>query len=116
LVGLGYRSNFDGEGISEAAGAARRIPGEYAYRNEASRAPIELHSEATLRYLPRRLDLEAILTRRETIAAGGEVRTFSAEDELVLLSVHGASHFWDHLGWIADNAALARSPEGPDWE
>ena len=76
---------------------------------------MELHTEQTLRYFPAALDLQALYARRQPITlAGRPVLTFSAEDTLLLLSVHGSKHLWDRLSWIADIAALtARSR--PDW-
>jgi len=39
------------------------------------------------------------------------VPVLSLEDELVLICVHGAKHFWQRLMWIADVAALiSRQP------
>jgi Uncharacterised nucleotidyltransferase len=97
--------------------ASRQIPGQYAYVNKVFGTFVELHTEATLRYAPIRLDLEPLLARREVISlADSQVRTFSAEDSLVLLAVHGSKHFWDRLGWIADIAALSQNSRGLDWE
>jgi Uncharacterised nucleotidyltransferase len=96
---------------------SRQVPGQYAYSNEICGTHIELHTESTLRYVPMRLDLEPLLARREALLlANRELRTFSPEDSLVLLAVHGSKHFWDRLGWIADIAALAQSFRGLDWE
>lgn len=117
LTCLGYRSELDGEDILKSSNSRQLTPGQFAYHREAGNLHLELHSEATLRYFPRPLDLESLLARRETVAvAGGEAFTFSAEDLVVLLSVHGAKHFWDQLNWLADVAALAESPKGLDWE
>jgi hypothetical protein len=117
LMSLDYRLEFDEKETCEPSDAGEPIPGQYAYYNEARRSHVEIHTEATLRYFPRPLNLEALLSRRETLVlAGGEAPTFSAEDLFVLLSVHGSKHFWDRLGWIADIAALAQSPGGLDWE
>lgn len=114
LLSLGFHS---AEGGSGTPNVSRWIPGQYAYWSEAPARHIELHTEATLRYVPRRLDLEPMLARRESVSlAGAQVLTFSPEDALVLLSVHGSKHFWDRLGWIADIAALGRSARGIDWE
>ena len=97
--------------------ASRQIPGHYAYFSKVSGTFVELHTEATLRYSPVRLDLESLLARREMISlADSRVRTFSAEDSLVLLAIHGSKHFWDRLGWIADIAALSQNSRGLDWE
>ena len=46
---------------------------------------------------------------------GREVLTFSREDTLLLLSVHGSKHVWECLGWIADLAALANASARLDW-
>ncbi len=98
----------------EPSPSPRRTPGQYAYRKGAGTL-VELHTERTLRYFPAPLDLQALCTRRQPITlAGRQVLTFSVEDTLLLLSVHGSKHLWDRLSWIADIAALtARSPI--DW-
>ena len=117
LMSLDYRSELDEDETREPSRAGKPIPGQYAYHHEARSTHIELHTEATLRYFPRPLDLQALNSRRKTIEfACGEAPTFSAEDLLVLLSVHGSKHFWDRLGWIADIAALMQSSGGLDWE
>ena len=100
-----------------------RIPGQYAYSKGAAPAAgereevlVELHTEYTLRYFPRRLNLAELCARRQPLClAGRQVLTFCPEDTLLLLSVHGAKHFWERLGWIADIAALAQSPGGLKW-
>jgi len=100
-----------------------QIPGQYAYCKGAALAAraleetlVELHTEYTLRYFPRRLDLAELCARRQLVClAGRQVLTFCPEDTLLLLSVHGSKHFWERLGWIADIAALARSRGGLDW-
>ena len=37
---------------------------------------------------------------------GHDVPALSVEDELILICIHGAKHFWERLMWIADVAAL----------
>ena len=74
-------------------------------------------AEKTLRYFPAPLEWEGFRTRMEAVLVGGRsVRTFSVEDLMVLLSVHGAKHFWNRLSWICDIAELAQIPRGVDWE
>src|SRR6202040_305868 len=46
---------------------------------------------------------------------GREVPALSLEDELILICVHGAKHFWERLVWIADVAALISAKQPPDW-
>jgi hypothetical protein len=111
LLDLGFCAGIAG---IEPSPSPRRTPGQYAYRKGAGTL-VELHTEHTLRYFPASLDLQALCARRQLIVlAGRQVLTFSPEDTLLLLSVHGSKHLWDRLSWIADIAALtARSR--PDW-
>ena len=51
------------------------------------------------------------LTRQETEA--GPILAPDDRNNLLYLSVHGGLHFWDHLKWLADIAALARA-RGPE--
>lgn len=111
LIDACYRPEF-----SMALAASGRIPGQYVFRREGSRIPIEIHTEKTLRYFPRRLDLDAMTQRIQGVSLGGqEMFTFAMEDLVVMLCVHGSKHFWDHLLWIADIAALANRPVTIDW-
>jgi len=45
-----------------------------------------------------------------------EAPALSVEDELVLICIHGAKHFWERLMWIADVAALVSRQTGIDWQ
>jgi len=110
----GYRSEF---GAIAATEGERPMMSEYGFRHAAWGLLVELQTETTLRYFPRRLDLDDLSTRRKRVGlAGGKVSTFSPEDTLLLLSVHGAKHFWERLMWVADIAELARTENGMDWE
>ncbi|HZC65607.1 MAG TPA: nucleotidyltransferase family protein, partial [Candidatus Dormibacteraeota bacterium] len=87
--------------------AAGKIPGQYMFRQAATKLLVELHSERTMRYYPRRLPLEKLFARRARVNIEGRtVPAPSAEDHLVIICVHGAKHFWEKLLWIADVAAL----------
>lgn len=111
LERLDYRSES-----AAAAMAAGRIPGQYAYRNDARSVLIELHTERTMRYLPVPLDWKSLCSRLEALPVGGQsLRTFSVEDTMMLLCVHGTKHFWTRLGWICDIAELVQAPRGIDW-
>ena len=53
--------------------------------------------------------------RRMTVEIGEQrLRTFSVEDTLVMLCVHGAKHFWERLGWVLDVAKLITA-QPVDW-
>jgi hypothetical protein len=96
---------------------ARKIPGQYLFRTLESRLLVELHNDLTLRYFPRRLPIEECFARQTRVQLDGhEVPALSIEDELVYISVHGATHLWERLGWIADVAALVTRQRDIDWQ
>jgi hypothetical protein len=96
---------------------AGKIPGQYLFSMPDSKLIVELHNDCTLRYFPRRLPLEECFSRQIRVRLDShEAPALSVEDELVLICIHGAKHFWERLMWIADVAALASRQTGIDWE
>jgi hypothetical protein len=96
---------------------AGKIPGQYLFSRTESKLIVELHNDRTLRYFPRRLPLEDFFARQVRVRLDArEAPALSVEDELVLICVHGAKHFWERLMWIADVAALVSCQTGLDWE
>jgi Uncharacterised nucleotidyltransferase len=96
---------------------AGKIPGQYLFSKPDSKLIVELHNDLTLRYFPRRLSLEDFFARQIRVRFDGhEVPALSVEDELVLICIHGAKHFWERLMWIADVAALLSRQTDIDWE
>ena len=54
--------------------------------------------------------------RLQTITLGNHtLRTFSNEDLVVFLCMHGAKHLWVRLEWISSLAELIRNSEGINW-
>jgi len=111
LLVLGYEAR-----IPLTAIQSQKIPGEYVFRHSRSKLLVELHTEKTFRYHPRPLPIEQLFRRQVHVAFdGNSVPALSLEDELVLISIHGAKHFWERLIYIADIAAfIARQPL--DWD
>jgi putative nucleotidyltransferase-like protein len=113
LESAGYRA--DSSSREDVASQAGYAPGQYAFVREETRAQVELHTERTLRYFPTPLDLDKVSGRFITVEiAGMKMRTFSVEDTLVMVCVHGNKHFWDRLAWIADVAELIAA-QPVDW-
>jgi len=105
LKAHGYTPQFDP--IEEQAGQNGPAPGQYAFAPGRGRCFVEFHTERTLRYFSRPLDLKQMNTRLVRLEIGGQtLRTFSVEDLLVMLCVHGAKHFWERIAWIVDIAQL----------
>jgi hypothetical protein len=96
---------------------AGKIPGQYLFSKPNSNLIVELHNDRTLRYFPRRLPLEEFFARQIRVRVDAhDAPAPSVEDELVLICIHGAKHFWERLMWIADVAALVSRQTGIDWE
>jgi hypothetical protein len=95
---------------------AAKIPGEYVFMSRDKKLFVEFHTERTFRYHPEPLNVEQLFQRCVSVSVDGrDVPALSLEDELVLICVHGAKHFWERLMWIADVAALI-SRQAPDWD
>jgi hypothetical protein len=109
----GYTPQFSAAEIH--AGHRGPVPGQYAFAPAGRRKYLELHTERTLRYFSRPLNLDEMDSRLISLEIGGrKLRTFSVEDLLVMLSVHGAKHFWERLAWVVDIAQLV-SNRDVDW-
>jgi hypothetical protein len=108
MVAAGFNPRIPADAIR-----ARKTPGQYMFRRTGASALVEFHTERTLRYFPRPLPIDDFFRRSTAVAIDGRpVPALAAEDELVLISVHGAKHFWERLMWIADVAAsIRRNPE-----
>ena len=113
LKSAGYQPQFDAREVH--VGRNGSAPGQYAFLSQPENILLEIHTEQTLRYFPTRIDFEELASRLMTVEIGGHrLRTFSIEDTLVMLCVHGAKHFWERLGWVLDIAKLATAQE-VDW-
>ena len=96
---------------------AGKIPGQYLFSHPVSKLLVELHNDLTLRYFPRPLPTEEFFARQVHVCLDArEVPAPCVEDELVLICVHGAKHFWERLSWIADVAGLVLQQTTIDWE
>jgi hypothetical protein len=111
LVDTGYDSRISAEAIR-----SRKIPGEYRFRGQGTEIILELHTERTLRYFPLPLPIEKYFQSKTSLSLDGRpVPALSAEHEFVLISVHGATHFWERLMWICDVAAMVHNHPQLDW-
>jgi putative nucleotidyltransferase-like protein len=98
------------------AEGSQAIPGEYVFVHRVNNAMVELHTEWTLRHFPVRPDIEAMVRRSTALSVDGkDVSVFAAEDELLMLAVHGAKDFWARLIWVADVAEIVKQSPKLDW-
>jgi len=111
MMALGYEPK-----VPVKAMEAGKFPGEYVFVRPDTKLMVEFHTEKTFRYHPRQIPVEKVFLRRTTVRFDGrEVPVLSTEDELMLISIHAAKHFWTRLMWVADVAALI-SQQGIDWD
>lgn len=111
MLDLGYQPRIPLTAID-----AKKMTGEYAFRKFGAGLLVEFHTEQTFRYHPRRLQMGKLFERRAFVTIDGRsIPALSLEDELVLICIHGAKHFWERLMWIADVAALV-SRQPLDWD
>lgn len=107
----GYRAAVPLNSLAPSA-----IPGQFSYSRPGA-LPVEFHTEKTLRYYPVPFDIAWLERNLARIAIGDrQVRTFSPEDSLTVLSVHGCKHLWSRLLWVADIAWLIHSTPLFNWE
>jgi|SRR5579859_37774 len=112
LIASGYQAAVPLNAID-----AGRIPGQYLFSKPDSKLLVELHNDLTLRYFPGPLPLEDFFARQIRLCLDShEVPAPCVEDELVLICVHGAKHFWERLSWIADVAGLIAQQKNIDWQ
>jgi hypothetical protein len=110
MMSLGYEPR-----VPLTAIQAKKIPGEYVFRQSSTKLLVEFHTELTFRYHPRPLPVEKLFERQVRVKIDAhDVPALSPEDELMLISIHGAKHFWEQLSCIADVAAFV-SKQDLDW-
>jgi hypothetical protein len=75
--------------------------------------PFELQWQIAHRSAGVHFDFERLWRHRISVheAGGSTLSTFSVNHQLLVLALHGARHFWESLGWVADIAYLLRRPE-----
>jgi hypothetical protein len=112
MVETGYK-----EDIPLAAIRAGKIPGEYVFNRKTNKLRVELHTEHTLRYFPRTVDIDGYFRKQIRVRIDAhEVPALSPEDELVMICVHGAKDLWERLLWIADVAGFVARQKSLDWK
>ncbi len=111
MIALGFEPKVPLRAIE-----AGKFPGEYVFSQPSSKLLVEFHTERTFRYHPRPLRVEGLFERQARVTFDGhDVPALSTEDELLLICIHGAKHFWERLLWVADVAALV-SRQPIDWQ
>jgi hypothetical protein len=115
VTGMMIEAGYEAK-VPLAAIEGGKIPGEYVFRRTRNRLLVEFHTGETLRYFPRKVDVEGMFLRQIRVRIDAhDVPALSLEDEFVMLCVHGAKDLWERLLWIADIAALPARQTSIDW-
>lgn len=70
---------------------------------------IELHWLLVDRDFPIKIELENIKKEYQNITINNQtIKTFSNEDLLIYLTIHGSTHLWHSIGWIKDIDTIIR--------
>jgi hypothetical protein len=78
---------------------------------------VDLHWDIAPRYFSLGLDPDRLWDRLQPITLNGRrLMTLSTEDLLLVLCLHGFTHFWERLGWISDVASLIERQKDIDWD
>jgi hypothetical protein len=114
LVSAGYRPTYEPTRAQEAL--FTKYYTEHHFGHDGYGHAVDLHWAITQRFFAFAIDLDPLWGRLESVPLGGtDVLTFSPEDLLLILCVHGAKSFWQELYLICDVAELVRSHRGMDW-
>jgi hypothetical protein len=82
----------------------------------AKKVMIDVHWNLLERHFACSVDLNGLRVRLQPITiAGKQFLTLSTEDMLLVLCLHGFTHFWERLGWICDIAWLLERRK-IDWQ
>ncbi len=90
---------------------------EYSFIHRDGVSCVDLHWSLSHEAFPTPLDPQRLWEGLVPVMLGGrEVLTFTPEDTLLLLCMHGAKHCWDKVQLIGDVARLLTVSGQLDWE
>jgi hypothetical protein len=89
---------------------------EYSFDSSAGRGVLEVQWALQPRFYAVDFDMDGLFERAvEVTVAGRRVRAPSAEDLLLVLSVHAAKHVWGRLIWLCDIGQILKQ-ENLNWD
>ncbi len=110
----GYRPEIKLDNIQEKV--FLRFQRDCKFFRSDGRFIIEIQWGITQKYFPVVFDIKHLWERLETVSIDGkDVKTFSSEDMVLILCLHGFYHCWERLEWICDLAELIRVHQDMDW-
>ena len=87
------------------------------FTKHRQRLLVELHWQVSSHLFAASVTAEELWNNLETVELNGaELKTFSIDDLLFSLCVHGSRHLWERLAWIADIAHLLSRRPKVNWQ
>jgi hypothetical protein len=115
MTSLGYQPHFQLTRTQVAAFLKSKYEFPLTHRN--GWLTVELKWNLVEDFFSFPLDQEGLWNRLQPVPLNGkEVLTFSPEDLLIILCMHGATHLWASLIWICDIAQLIDVHKDLHWE
>ncbi len=115
MLGLGYRPKYPWTLSADVSSSL--VPGDYNYCDDERETMVELHTERSMRHFPLAPDFDVFMRRLDSVLLSGhEIKTFAAEDALLILCIHGSKHLWERISWIVDISEMIQSHPGLDWD
>lgn len=114
LISVGYQPRYKATGSNEAGFLLSHNEAEFVRHD--GKVSVDLHWGFTLNYSFLEPNLEWFLPRIvPVLLAGTVVHTFSTEDLILLLCLHGAKDGWERLLWVCDLAELLEMHDDINW-
>jgi len=89
----------------------------YDFIRNDERIAVELHWGLTGKNFSYPVEFQDLWSRIQFVSLENiAVPSFSSEDLLLYLCVHGSRHCWEELKWICDIAELLHTHQGIDWK
>ena len=115
MTSLGYQPHFQLTRTQVAAFLKSKYEFPLTHRN--GWLMVELKWNLVEDFFSFPIDQEGLWKRLKPVFLNGkEILTFSPEDLLIILCMHGAIHLWANLIWICDIAQLIGVHKDLDWE
>ncbi|MCJ7784188.1 MAG: nucleotidyltransferase family protein [Desulfobacterales bacterium] len=115
MTSLGYQSHF--QLTPTQASAFLKSKYEFPLTHRNGWLTVELKWNLVEDFFSFPLDQEGLWKRLQHISIDGkEILTFSPEDLLIILCMHGTTHLWANLIWICDIAQLINVHKDLNWE
>lgn len=113
VLGLGFRPALTLTPKQEASRLSSDC--EYEFVGPDGTICLDLHWNIAPPHMGQCFYFDDLWQRRGTLLLGGRsLATFSAEDLVVILAVHGGKHLWERLCWLSDFAKCLQAPN-LDW-